>query len=68
MGKESSQADVVQAARDLGKSEFTRDDIATKLGVKRVGIKEGFKSAKNAGELEKVRRDEDGTSYFRLAG
>lgn len=57
----------MQAARALGKPEFTRDEIAGQLGVERPQMKQGFRAAKKAGQLQKIRDDEDGTRYFRLA-
>jgi hypothetical protein len=57
---------VVQAARDLGKDEFTREDLATKLGVEKSDIRPAFKEARNAGQLEKTRDDEENTGHFRL--
>jgi hypothetical protein len=63
-----TQADVVQAAQSLDKQEFTRDDLAAKLGAKKSDFKDGFKAARQAGQLEKLREDQDGTGIFRLAG
>ena len=57
---------VVEAAKGLGKDEFTRGDIAEKLGVEKPDIKPGFREARQAGRLEKTRDDEDNTGYFRL--
>jgi len=62
-----TQADVVQAAQSLDQQEFTRDDLAAKLGAKKSDFKDGFKAARQAGQLEKVRDDEDGVGVFRLA-
>jgi hypothetical protein len=59
--------EVVQAARALGQPEFTRNELAGQLGVKGAEMREGFRAAKKAGQLQKVRDDEDGTRYFRLA-
>jgi hypothetical protein len=56
----------VQAAQSLDKQEFTRDDLAAKLGAKKSEFKEGFKAARQAGKLEKLREDKDGTGVFRL--
>jgi hypothetical protein len=63
-----TQADVVRAAQSLDQPEFTRDDLAAKLGAKKSDFKEGFKAARQAGQLEKVRDDDDGAGVFRLAG
>jgi DNA-binding MarR family transcriptional regulator len=57
---------VVDAARGLGKEEFTRGDLADKLGVEKPDIKPAFRQARQAGRLEKVRDDEDNTGHFRL--
>ena len=57
---------VVEAAQQLGQDEFTRADIAGKLGVEKPDIKQAFVHAKKAGRLEKVRDDEDNTGHFRL--
>jgi len=58
---------VVQAARDLDKDEFTRADVATKLEVERPAIKDAFKAARKEGYLKKVRVDDDGKRHFRMA-
>jgi hypothetical protein len=57
---------VVEAARELGQEEFTRGDLAAKLGTEKPEIKKGFREARQAGRLEKVRDDEENTGYFRL--
>ena len=57
---------IVDAARELGQDEFTRGDIATKLGVEKPELKQAFQQAKKAGRLEKVRDDEENTGHFRL--
>ena len=67
MPENPTQEQVVEAARSLDQSEFTRDDLAGKLGVRKPKMKEGFKAARRAGQLEKVRNDEEGTGYFRVA-
>jgi hypothetical protein len=59
---------LVQAARDLGEDEFTRGDLAAKLGVEKADIKPAFKDARHAGRLEKTRDDEENTGHFRLTG
>jgi predicted transcriptional regulator len=59
--------EVMQAARALGKPEFTRNEIARQLGVRGSQMREGFRAAKKAGQLQKARDDKDGTRYFRLA-
>ena len=57
---------VVSAARDLNRAEFTRADLATELNVKRSDLKEGFKAARKTGSLEKIRDDGQGAGVFRL--
>ena len=57
---------VVEAAQSLGKDEFSRGDLAEKLGVEKPDIKQAFREARQAGRLEKTRDDEDNTGYFRL--
>jgi hypothetical protein len=57
---------VVQAARDLSKPEFTRADVAGKLGVDKTELQKAFKAARKSGRVEKVRDDEQNTGYFRL--
>jgi DNA-binding transcriptional regulator LsrR (DeoR family) len=57
---------VVQAAEELGQEEFTRADVANKLGVEKPDLKRGFAQARKAGRLEKVRDDEENTGHFRL--
>jgi DNA-binding transcriptional regulator LsrR (DeoR family) len=57
---------VVEAAQALGQDEFTRADVAGKLGVEKPEIKQAFVHAKKAGRLEKTRDDEDNTGHFRL--
>lgn len=57
---------IVEAAKSLGKDEFSRGEIAEKLGVEKADIKPAFREARQAGRLEKTRDDEDNTGYFRL--
>lgn len=59
---------VVGAARDLNRVEFTRADLAAELNVQRSDFKAGFKAARKAGSVEKVRDDGQGTGIFRLTG
>ena len=60
--------DVVGAAKALDKPEFTRGNLAEKLGVDKTEIKKGFRAARHAGQLEKTRDDDENTGHFRLAG
>jgi hypothetical protein len=57
---------LVEAARELDKEEFTRADIADKLGVEKPELKQAFAKARKAGKLEKTRDDESNTGHFRL--
>jgi len=67
MPKQITSDQVVAAAEDLDKAEFTRGDIAQKLGVdKPKKFRPGFRQARQAGRLDKVRDDEEGTGHFRL--
>jgi DNA-binding transcriptional ArsR family regulator len=64
---ESITADqVVAAARDLEQPEFTRGDLAEKLGVEQPALRQGFREARRAGSIDKVRDDDEGTGHFRL--
>lgn len=63
---ELTQQQVVEAARKLDKDEFTRDDLAEQLGIRRREMKEAFRAAWKSGELVKVGADDEGTAYFRL--
>ena len=57
---------LVTAAKELGQDEFTRGDIAEKLGVEKPELKQAFARARKAGLLEKTRDDEENTGHFRL--
>jgi DNA-binding transcriptional regulator LsrR (DeoR family) len=57
---------VVGAAHDLAKPEFTRADVAAKLGVDKTELQQAFKAARKSGRVEKVRDDEQNTGHFRL--
>jgi hypothetical protein len=66
MAKSITADQVISAARDLDQSEFTRDDLAAKLGVGKPKFKQAFKSARQSGRLEKVRDDADSKGRFRV--
>ena len=68
MGKTITDDQVVESARELDQSEFTRADLAEKLGVDKPELKKPFRQARRAGRLDKVRDDEQGNGYFRLTG
>jgi DNA-binding transcriptional regulator LsrR (DeoR family) len=57
---------LVSAARELGRDEFTRADIAEQLGVEKPELKQAFAQARKAGRIEKTRDDESNTGHFRL--
>jgi DNA-binding transcriptional regulator LsrR (DeoR family) len=57
---------LVEAARGLDQSEFTRADIANELGVEKPELKQAFAQARKAGRIEKTRDDEENTGHFRL--
>ena len=56
----------MDAARDLDQVEFTRDDVAEKLGVGKPKFKQAFKQARESGRLEKVRDDAERKGRFRV--
>ena len=66
MSEEITADQVVGAAQELGQDEFTRADIAEKLGVEKPELKQAFAQARKAGRLEKTRDDEENTGHFRL--
>lgn len=66
MAQSPTADQVVDAARELGQDEFTRGDIAGKIGVEKPDIKSGFQEAKKAGRIEKTRDDEENTGHFKL--
>jgi hypothetical protein len=57
---------LVEAAKELDQDEFTRADVAGKLGVEKPELKQAFVAARKAGRLEKTRDDEENTGHFRL--
>ncbi len=67
MAQSPTQDQVVDAAKALGKDEFTRADVAGQLGLEKSEIKQGFQQAKKAGRLEKTRDDAENTGHFKLA-
>ena len=64
MANTSSEDQVMKAIRSFD-GEFTRADVAAKLGVDVSDMQKAWKVSKQAGEFEKV-REEDGTRYFAL--
>ena len=65
MAEEATQEQVLEAVRSLGQDEFTRQDVADELGTEVSAMQPGWKAAKQAGRLEKV-REEGGKRHFRL--
>jgi DNA-binding transcriptional regulator LsrR (DeoR family) len=59
---------VVEAAQELDQEEFTRGELAEKLGVQKHQIRKGFREARKSGRLEKTRDDAENTGHFRLTG
>jgi DNA-binding transcriptional regulator LsrR (DeoR family) len=57
---------LVEAAQALDQEEFTRADVAEKLGVRKPELKQAFLRARKDGRVEKVRNDEENTGHFRL--
>jgi DNA-binding transcriptional regulator LsrR (DeoR family) len=68
MPQDITDDQIVATARDLGQDEFTRADIAEKLGVDKTELSKPFRQARRAGRLDKVRDDDEGTGHFRLTG
>jgi hypothetical protein len=66
MSKNITSDQIVSAAKELDEAEFTRAQVAEKLGVKTTELKEGFKEARESNRLEKVRDDAEGKGQFRL--
>jgi len=66
MPQDITDDQIVATARDLGQEEFTRADIAEKLGVDKTELSKPFRQARRAGRLDKVRDDDEGTGHFRL--
>ena len=65
MAQAATQEQVLEAARSLGRDEFTRKDVADALGTEVSAMQPGWKAAKQAGRFEKA-RDEGGKRHFRL--
>ncbi|MDQ3102941.1 MAG: hypothetical protein M3Q53_03775 [Actinomycetota bacterium] len=65
MAEQATQEQVLEAARALDRDEFTRDDVAEKLGLEISEMQPSWKAAKEAGQLQKV-PSESGERLFRL--
>jgi len=66
MAKAITANQVISAARELGQPEFTRGDVAAKLGVEKPDLKKAFRVARREGQVDKVRDDADNVAHFRL--
>jgi hypothetical protein len=66
VGRNITADQIVGAARELGQPEFTRGDVAAKLGVDKPELKKGFRVARRDGRLDKVRDDADNVAHFQL--
>ena len=58
---------LVRAARDLDKDEFTRAEVASALKVERPELRDAFKVARKEGRLRKVSADGKGKPHFLVA-
>ena len=59
MAEDATEDQVLEAARSLDADEFTREDVAAKLGTDVSAMRPGWKAAKQADRLEKVREEGD---------
>jgi len=66
VAKSITEDQLVATAQELGKDEFTRADLAEKLGVEKPDLSKPFRQARKAGRFDKTRDDEEGTGHFRL--
>lgn len=58
---------LVGAATELSQEQFTRADLAERLGVEKSELKQAFRAARRSGRVEKVGEDDKNTGHFRLA-
>ncbi len=58
---------LIEAAEQLDPN-FTRADLAGKLGVEASDLKAAVKEARESGRLEKVGDDDEGRGVFKLIG
>jgi hypothetical protein len=66
MPKDITEDQVVATAKELGQDEFTRGDLAEKLGVEKTDLSKPFRQARRAGRLDKTRDDDEGIGHFKL--
>ena len=67
MAQEFSPEQVVAAAKELDKEEFTRADIAGQLGVEKADVKQAFNKARKNDLIEKTRDDAENTGHFKVS-
>ena len=68
MPKRVTPEQVLEAAESLDNAEFSRDELAERLGIEKRDVRQSLRVACKSGQLEKVRDDEDGIAMFRLTG
>ena len=68
MSRNVTPEHVVEAAESLDQAEFSRAEVAERLGVEKVHLRKSFRVARKTGRIEKVRDDDEGTGLFRLTG
>ena len=68
MSKQVTPEQVVEAAEGLDQAEFSRAELADRLGVEKSDLRKSFRVARKSGQFEKVRDDDEGTGMFRLTG
>ena len=68
MADQVTSEQVVDAARGLGKDQFTRAELANSLGVKVSDLKQPIKDARQSGRLDWVGENDHGKGLFRLTG
>jgi DNA-binding transcriptional regulator LsrR (DeoR family) len=56
------------AARGFEKDQFTRAELADKLGVQVSDIKQAVKEAREAGRIDWIGENEEGKGLFRVIG
>lgn len=66
MSRNVTPDQVVEAAESLDSEEFSRGDLAAKLGIEKPDLRKAFRVARKEGRLEKVRDDDEGTGLFRV--
>jgi hypothetical protein len=67
MENEITAERIVAAAEELGQTEFTRADLAARLGVSNKDLRDAFHAARQSRRVERVGKDAEGRGVFRLA-